>query len=252
MLRGGVAVGLVGLDEAPHSYVAKVASALSGVSHEYIEENWNAEGGKAVREQYEELARNFVLSVGYRPDFASLSSWLDMAGVRATRPQVVFIDYVSLLTRDKYAGQEVQRVARLIEELQVWTNEEAVVTIALHQVGRMDEGTGGRYHGDTPLSLESLKFGGEEIADVVLGTYRPALSPVGNMDISQAKAALGSNFDEDTYYEAVARVKKYRDSTFLQVVKNRPGTRTNEHGIELLSVEDSMKMVEKEEVDAKA
>jgi hypothetical protein len=155
---------------------------------------------------------------------------------------VVFVDYISLLTRDKYAGAEVQRVSRLVESLQVWTNENEVVTIALHQVGRMDEGASQRNHGDGPLSLESLKYGGEEIADIVFGSFRPSLNPLGNMTMDQAMQYMGDKYDEEKWLDAVARVNKYKGSTFLQLLKNRPGTRTHEKGIELKSQGESMKM----------
>lgn len=239
-LAQGTAVGLIGLDEAAPSYVAKLASAMFGVSHETLESEW--ENGESYREQYQERAAKFTLSTGYRPDFEHLTAWMGEAEARSARPQVVFIDYISLLTRDKYAGAEVQRVSRLVESLQVWTNENEVVTIALHQVGRMDEGSGVRNHGEAPLTVESLKYGGEEIADIIFGSFRPAKDPFGNMTYDQAVHHMGDKFDEEKWQDAVARVEKYRTSTFLQLLKNRPGTRTCEKGIELKSVGESMQM----------
>lgn len=246
-LKQGTPVGLVGLDEAAPSYVAKLASALFGVSHETLEAEW--ENGADYRDQYLEAAKHFTLSTGFRPDFEHLTAWLEESKARSgERPKVVFIDYISLLTRDKYAGAEVQRVSRLVESLQVWTNENEVVTIALHQVGRMDEGSSARNHGDGPLSLESLKYGGEEIADIVFGSFRPALNPLGNMTMDQAMQYMGDKWDEEKWLDAVARVAKYQGSTFLQLLKNRPGTRTHEKGIELKSQGESMKMLPASEV----
>jgi replicative DNA helicase len=189
------------------------------------------------------MSGRFALWKTPRPSFEALSAWLtvdaSMAMDADAPPQVVFIDYISLLTRDKFAGQEVQRIQRLVEELQVWTNEHEVVTIALHQVGRMDEGSAKRYHGDKPMTLESLKFGGEEIADVVLGTYRPANDPIGNMDAAEAAA---QGIDDDVYQDAHARVQTHKDVTFLQLLKNRPGVHTNPKGIRLMSPNEAVFM----------
>jgi hypothetical protein len=63
------------------------------------------------------------------------------------------------------------------------------------------------------------------------------------MTYDQAQQYMGDKFDEETFADAVQRVNKYRDSTFLQLLKNRPGTRTNEKGIELKSQGESMKMI---------
>lgn len=243
MLVRDIPVGLIGLDETPQSYVAKLASAISGVAHTELEANWGSDVHKKVKADYMDLAKNLSITRGYRPDFNKLTGWLNTAEVTmAARPRVVFLDYVSLLTRDKYAGAENQRVSRLIEGLQVWTNEQEVVTIALHQVGRMDEGTLMRYHGDTPMTLESLKYGGEEIADIVLGTFRPSLNPLGNMAEEQARMDLGDRFDFDTWSEAVDRVRAQQDTTFLQLLKNRPGVHLNHRGIPLKSVGLSQQM----------
>ena len=243
MLVQGVPVGLVGLDETPQSYVAKLASAISGVPHTELEENWGSKVNAKVKAEYLELAQNLSITRGYRPDFHKLTGWLNTAEVTmAARPRVVFLDYVSLLTRDKYAGAENQRVSRLIEALQVWTNEQEIVTVALHQVGRMDEGTLMRYHGDTPMTLESLKYGGEEIADIVLGTFRPSLNPLGNMTEDQARMDLGDRFDYDSWTESVDRVRSQQDTTYLQLLKNRPGVHLNHRGIALKSVGLSQQM----------
>jgi hypothetical protein len=213
---------------------------------ELLEEDW--EGTADRREEVRALlAGRFSLFKAPRPSFERLTAWLEdeapyhMDGDE--RPQVVFIDYLSLLARDRYAGQEVQRVQRLAEDLQVWTDSNEVVTIAIHQVGRLDEGTNKRYHGDTPLSLESLKFGGEEQADIVLGTYRPALSPLGNMTFDEARADLGERFDEDAWNDAVSRVQQHRDTTFIQLLKNRPGVNLNYRGVVLRSPSKSLAML---------
>lgn len=236
MLRSGVPVGLVGLDESPASYTAKLASALSGVNHERLEQEWSSDGAREAREEYLRLADGFTLSRGHRPNFDHLSAWLDAASVGGVRPKVVFVDYISLLTRDKYAGAEIQRVMRLIEELQVWTSKEEVITICLHQENR---GT----NAWLPSQLDDLKFGGEEIADIVFTTFRPELDPLGNATPDQAEAMLGDRYDEDKYLDAKARVARNKGMTYLQLLKNRPGTRLCHQGVRLKSHGDSQKMV---------
>lgn len=249
MLRQGVKVGFVGLDETPASYVAKLASVLLDVPFSELEDRWDDPDVREHVEEYKRLTKLLTLSKGYRPMLTDLTRWKGVAESDGVQMQVVFLDYVSLMTRDKYAGAEVQRVGRLIEELQVWANTEEVVLVALHQVGRLDEGSGGRYHGDTPMSLEGLKYGGEEIADVVLGTYRPALDPVGHLNIDEARAYFPDSWKMEKVVEAwelaVDRVEKYKHSTFLQLLKNRPGVETNFRGIELLSPTRSQRMQEK-------
>jgi hypothetical protein len=146
------------------------------------------------------------------------------------------------MARGKYDGQDVKRVPRLMESLQQWTSENKLVTFVLHHVGRTDEGVNARYHGDTPMSLEGLKYGGEETADVVLGTYRPALDPIGHMDFESARAIKGDKFEMHHWQRHVERVERYHNSTFLQLLKNRPGTKTDEFGIEMLHVGESMRM----------
>jgi RecA/RadA recombinase len=246
LIRARVRVGFVALDETLPGYTAKLVSILTGLPMEDLEERWG-ETGERREEARKAMAGTFSVHRSPRPSFERLTAWLedaaplDMDGDEP--PQVVFVDYLSLLERNKYAGQEVQRIQRLTEDLQVWTAEHEVVTVALHQVGRMHEGAQTRYHGDTPMTLESLKFGGEEVADIVFGTYRPALNPLGNMSFDEAKADLGEKFDEDAWNDAVTRVEQHKDITFLQLLKNRPGVRLNHRGVQLRSPSDSIAMV---------
>jgi replicative DNA helicase len=239
LLSRGVPVGFVSLDETLAGYVAKLTSIMTGLPMQDLEERWDDLRDRRV-EASQKMA-GLTLTRGFRPTFDALHAWIEMAeDFGSGRPQVVFMDYISLLGREKYSGQEVQRVQRLVEDLQVWTSQEEVVTIALHQVGRTDEGTNKRYHGDKPMTLESLKFGGEEIADIVLGTYRPSLSPVGNMSPDEAKA---EGIDDETWQDARSRVEQYKDITFLQLLKNRPGVHLNHRGIMLRSPNEALGMV---------
>jgi replicative DNA helicase len=245
MLLAGHAVGLVGLDEAPWQYAAKVASAMTGYSHVWLEQNWGSPEAQEARTAYLERGRHLTLSQGYRPHTEALSAFLDMAEVTANRPEVVFLDYTGLMSRGRFAGKDVERIPKLVEDLQVWTNEQQVVTVILHQVGRLEA----RYDGDTPMDLTYLKYGGEEMADIVFATYRPALDRVGNMTEPEAKAYMGDQWDEDLFFAHRNRVKNYQASTFFQVLKNRPGLDPPPellHGIELVSQGESMRMVPSE------
>lgn len=240
MLSVGIGVGLVGLDEAKHNYISKLLSVVARTSPDHVEEAWPNVG---LETKYEQLSPRFALFDGYRPNMSDLSLWLQECEIRQShRPEVVFIDYSSLLARAKYDGSEVQRIPRLVEAIKVWTNQEEVVTVALHQVGRLDEGTGLRYHGATPMTLEGLRYGGEEVADIVLSTYRPSLDPVGNMRWDMARKFKGDKFEYEDWLEAKNQVDHYRDYTFLQLLKNRPGTHTDEQGTPLRSIGESMAM----------
>lgn len=242
-LKQGVPVGFLTLDESLAMYTSKLMSAMSGVESEFIENHWNDEQVTAIRREYTDAAKLLTMSEGVRPNFTQLQAWLEMADVETERPRVVFIDYTSLLVH--YRGKENERVMRLMEELQVWTHDNELVVVALHQAGRQDEGASKRYHGDTPMTAEALLYGGEAQADVILATYRPANNQLGNMGRDQAEMILGDSFDEEKWEDARARVRKYQRSTFLQLLKNRPGTKLCFEGVELWSPNSSQKMMQK-------
>lgn len=244
LLRAGVPVGFLTLDESLAMYVVKLMSAIFRFPPDYIEDNWDKYDVREVRTAYADMAKNLTMSQGARPTLSSLQRWLDMAEVEGERPRVVFCDYTSLLVH--YRGRETERVPRLFEELQVWTGENDLVTVALHQAGRTDEGVSKKYHGDTPMTAEGLLYGGEQQADIILGTYRPALNPLGNMSLAIAQMVLGDNFDEEKWADARARVYRYKKSTMLQVLKNRPSTKGEWfEGAELWSPDESQYIEEK-------
>jgi KaiC/GvpD/RAD55 family RecA-like ATPase len=238
MLKNGVPVGLVGLDESPASYVAKLASVMSGVAHTTLGENWDTSKMKRIRDEYLEAAKLLSVTKGYRPTFDQLTGWLDTADVTSARPRVVFIDYLSLLARAKYTKGNAERIQQLAEDLQVWTNDNEVTTVVLHQVGRQDDSTK-RYHGDSPMTPEQLMYGGEQAADIILSTFRPTLEPIGNMTWRQAQAA---GIDEEEWGEKKALVEETRDITMLQLTKNRPGVELLYRGMPLRSHGQSQQM----------
>jgi KaiC/GvpD/RAD55 family RecA-like ATPase len=239
MLRAGVPVGLVGLDEHPASYVAKLASVMSGIPHTQLTEFWHTDKMRKVRDEYEQLAQNLSVTKGYRPTFEEMTGWLEMCSVGGERPRVVVIDYLALLARAKFQKGNAERIQNLAEDLQVWTNDNEVTTIVLHQVGRQDD-TQKRYHGDTPMTPEQLMYGGEQAADIILSTFRPALEPVGNMTERQA---LAEGFTTEEWETKREMVEDYRDITMLQLTKNRPGVELKFRGIPLQSHGQSQKMV---------
>jgi replicative DNA helicase len=248
----GVPCGFVGLDEAPWTYTLKGLSVLTGRSQDDIERTWSEAEGHEVQARWRAFAKGRVhLFAGRRPGPEHLDAAMamaDMAG-EASRPAVLFVDYLSLLSRAGDFGYgENTRVPRLAEEMQVWSTERGVTVVMLHQLGRNDEhgGTNNRNAGHIPVSLAQLKYGGEEQADIVLGTYRPSMHPIANMSFDVAKEVLGQAFDEDEYYELRGMAKRYERSTFLQLLKNRPGTHREERGVELLSPDESLRMTEKE------
>lgn len=254
MAQANIPVGLVGLDEQPWQYVEKLMSAWSGWPLDRIEERWDEDEGRVLRQEWKALARGKVHVLGgKRPAPEHLTAALDLAAVGAkgaeARPVVIFIDYLKLMSRKGQFGYgDNSRIPQLVEELQLWSTENEVAVVALHQLSRNDEhgGQNSRSNGHIPMTLTQLMYGGEDSADIVLGCYRPALNPVALMAFDIAKQVLGDRFDEDDYWEIKAMAKKYEHSTFLQLLKNRPGTEREERGIELLSPDRSMRMEEKE------
>jgi replicative DNA helicase len=242
-LRRGVPVGFVSLDESLPMYVNKLMSIVARLPSEVIEDNWDSPPVLRALTEYEELCRGkLYLTRGVRPNMDALNAWLKMADMDGQEtPRVVIIDYVSLMVH--YRGRENERVPRLFEELQTWTHDQDLITVALHQAGRTDEGVSKKYHGDTPMTSEGLMYGGEQQADIILSTYRPALNQLGSMGMATAQSILGDTFDEEKWSDARARVNKFQRSTFLQLLKNRPSTKgLNFEGTELVSPDESQYM----------
>lgn len=241
MLKASVPVGFVGLDEAPFMYVAKLASAMTGTSHITLDQEWlnNGPDLQAMTADYLKLTDKFSMYTQNRPALDDLAAWLEMEAVKGERPRVVFIDYLSLLVRGQYDGKDTTRIPRLSEDLKMWANRHQLCVIALHQVGRTDDSAVKRYHGSTPLTPEQLMFGGEQAADIILATYRPALDPEGNMSLEEA---LSQGMDQAEWQAKADRVAAFKQDTMLQLIKNRPGVELNTQGIRLRSVGDSQKM----------
>lgn len=243
VLKQEVPVGFVTLDESLPMYVSKMLSVVARRDSETLEENWDTAPTRHAREKYAKLCAGLTMTKGIRPNFVELTEWREMAGVDGQVPAFVVLDYTSLLVH--YRKSELQRVTGLFEELSTWTQEQDVVVLALHQAGRTDEGVSKKYHGDTPMTSEGLLYGGEQQTDVLLSTYRPALNQLGNMSAEQAEMILGDSFDEEHHGDAVARVRKYEKSTFLQLLKNRPSIKgLNFEGVELTSPDQSQYMEE--------
>lgn len=239
MLQAGVPVGFVGLDEAPAMYTAKLWSVVKRQSHSTLEDLLKDPAYAAgVEAQYAQTMKNLSLWRRPRPSLNDLAAWLDVCDGLGQKPRVVFIDYLALLKRGDYDGQDTRRIPRLAEELNVWTKENEVVTIVLHQVGRATDGLK-REHGDTPVTTDQLMYGGEQQCDIVWATYRPALDPIGNMTRDQA---LAEGVDADVWREHDNRVQANKDVTYLQLIKNRPGTFLDPVGVRLRSVADSQTM----------
>jgi hypothetical protein len=231
LLQAGMPVGLATLDETLETYVGKLASVISQRPQQYLEDHWDHPSTKRVVREYRRLAARLSMTKGRRPDFDDLSAWLEVAEFQSEeRPRIVFLDYSNLVFRDKYSGKDGSRVPRLMEDMVVWAREEDIVVVVLHHVGREEGGDG-----SFPLSSESLMHGGESSADIILTTYRLALNRLGNMSPDAAESRYGEKFDAEKYADAVERVKKYKDSTHLQLVKNRPGVHLELEGIRLKS-----------------
>jgi hypothetical protein len=255
MAAGGYPVGFVGLDEQPWQYVVSALSVWTGRSRDWVEEVWDEPEGQKLRADWREFARGRVhIFGGRRPNIEHLNAGMEMAAMgNASAPRVLFVDYLDLLSRDKKYGYKQQdRLVMLVEEMKVWAVEAGVAVVVLHQLSRTDEygGANNRNAGHIPATLTQMKYGGEEPADIVFGTYRPTMNPLAQMEAGVAKQVLGQAFDEDWFYEIRGIAAKTRESTFLQLLKNRPGTHREERGIELLSpYGDSLLMTEREGKD---
>lgn len=250
MMEADVPVALLGLDEPPWLYMLKLLSVWSGQPMPWLEENWDEDEGKELQRAWKARAGGTVhLVTGRRLALEHLDATMDMATVGSARaPAVIFIDFLGLLTREGSFGYgEGSRLPLLAEELQLWSTDTGVAIVALHQLSRNDEhgGSNSRNAGHIPVTLSQLMYGGEAAADHVFGAYRPTLNPLAAMKFQVAQEVMGERFDEDAYFEVKAIAAKYKNSTFLQLLKNRPGTMTDPEGIELRSPTDSLRMEEK-------
>lgn len=255
MAQANISVGIVGLDEQPWQYVVKLMSTYSGRSQDWVEERWNDEEGLELRREWKAFAAGKVhVFGGKRPAPVHLDAAMEMAAMgSSTAPSVLFIDYLKLMTRSgQFQYGDNSRIPQLVEELQVWSTDNQVAVVALHQLSRNDEhgGSNSRNAGHIPMTLAQLMYGGEDSADIVLGTYRPSMNPLALMSLADARGVLGDRFDEEDYFVLKANAKKYEDSTFLQLLKNRPGTHRQERGVELLSAYgESLKLKERDTVE---
>jgi RecA/RadA recombinase len=250
MAQANIPVGFVGLDEPPWMYTAKLMSLWAHRSQDWLEQHWDDDEGRQLQRDWKAFAKGRVhVFGGRRPLPEHIQAQVEMTAMGDSEPPaIVFIDYLNLMTRDrKYGWSESDRIPRLAEDLAVWSTETGIAVVALHQLSRNDEygGTNNRNAGHLPVTLTQLKYGGEEPADMVLATYRPSMNPLALVSYPVAKQTLGDRFDEDEYYELKAVAKKYERSTFLQLLKNRPGTHREERGVEMLSPDDSLVMEEK-------
>lgn len=246
LLEQGVPVGYISLDESLPMYVSKMMSVMSHLPSDYIEDNWNSEAVERLRKEYAERASLLTMSSGVRPNISQLQAWLEKADVSLRRPRVVFIDYTSLLVAFRARPQE--RIPQLFEELQTWTVQNDLLTVALHQAGRTDEGASKKYHGDTAMTAEGLLYGGEQQADIILATYRPALNYLGNLSRDMAELSMGDSFDEEKWAAARALVEKNKNITKLSILKNRPSIHGEwADGVVLVSPDDSQYIEERGE-----
>jgi RecA/RadA recombinase len=250
MAQANVPVGFVGLDEPPWMYATKLMSLWAGRSQDWLEEHWDTDRGRQIQREWKDFARGTLhVFGGRRPRPDHIAQQVEMVQMDGRPPAIVFIDYIGLMTRDRqYGWSENDRIPRLAEDMAVWSTESGIALVVLHQLSRNDEygGTNNRNAGHLPVTLTQLKYGGEEPADMVLSTYRPSMNPMALMSFQMAQQVLGDRFDEDQYWEVRAIAKKFERSTFLQLLKNRPGTHREEHGIELLSPDESLRLEEKE------
>ena len=143
-----------------------------------------------------------------RPTWEQLYEW-----VSEFSPDLVVIDHLSLMGRDKYQrGGEVERIRQLAEDAKKFAKDTQTSVLILHQVGRSTEAANGaKNHGNSPLSMEDALYAGEADCDIVLGVFRPVLDP----------AVRGTG-----------RAKIIEQDVFLQLLKHRAG-KTIPEGIKL-------------------
>lgn len=148
-----------------------------------------------------------------RPTFDDLKAALGMVAEGTGQTPVVIQDYLHLMTRNGYPQFEQQRIPKLAEDSKVWANENKVPFIQLTQTGRANEHDDGANHGHIPLSMESLMYGGEQAADLIVGLYRPEKNP----------AWQRLDLEGEKLLEAQANLATWRDKMVVQVPKNRYG-----------------------------
>lgn len=160
----------------------------------------------------------------------SAPSWDDLkAWVRDTRQSgqqldMVVLDHLKLMTRKgMYSRGEVERIGQLAEDAKRFAKEADVELVVIHQAGRSLEGNNGqKNHGDTPLTMEDLMYGGEQDADGIIGLFRPEKNP----ELSAGERSLVSG------------------RMYMQLLKNRNGPIIYE-GVECTWQKPSLRVVER-------
>lgn len=148
-----------------------------------------------------------------RPSFADLTDAFEKVGMALGQAPVVVQDYLHLMTRDGYPWSEQQRIPKLAEDSKVWANEQRAAFIQLTQTGRANEHDDGANHGHIPLSKESLMYGGEQAADLIVGLFRPELDP----------ALHRADLEGEKLLNAQVKLEEWRNKLVVQLPKNRYG-----------------------------
>lgn len=180
-------------------------------------ESWLQQGkvGQPLLNQYREDFAKFAIYDSKEPTFEDLrkeiATFQEMTGAK---PDVLVQDYMTLMSSQGLFGAMPERVGRVARNFEILAKTEQVAVITLVQVGRANEGDPTkRNHGHIPLTMESGMYGGEQAFDVMFGMYRPELDP----------ELHDPSLDGDAWYEAQAKLERWRGKAVLQTVKNRFG-----------------------------
>lgn len=116
------------------------------------------------------------------------------------RPQLVVVDFLGLVS--SFSMDNV--VKSLAVEAKAFARNGNVALLVLHQANR---GSGDKKNlGHLPLSMVDMEYGGEQLADYIIGMYRPSLDPKmppinreaskGDFYIQLLKSRSGAGLDE--------------------------------------------------------
>ena len=223
MVMQGVSVLDVSLEMSTPQKVMRMACVAYELDSRTLETGLKDGWPKAFDwlDQYEEDFKHYGV---YKPTdtegagFDDIDIALGEFEARTGSPaRVVALDFLGLMKREQYSGQEVVRIPRLAAEAERWADAREVSLILLHQTGRQNEvDPTKRNHGATPLDMTDAMYGGEANMDYVFGLYRPA------------KAPPPQDVDSEEYQEWEAMVFELRNRMFLQVLKSRHSARTPE------------------------
>lgn len=197
----------------------EIEEVLRDPEHPHHEEI--AEELANLQERFPQL---FFLSPN-RPSVGDIEFAVQQLDDAGCRPMRVFIDHIGLMAVESESREGYQKITAGLHRLAL---ERHLSIFALQQVKRSG-GDGFANDGHVPITLGSGVYAGEADADFIYGLYRPDRNPL----FAKSRESFEIAGKPDEYWRLRDEYEKVRNTTRLQVIKNRPYSELEQEGIVL-------------------